>query len=118
MYEGGALFTPEVLEITDEMMMEKVMVGIAEVAALSLGTGYPTLASLPHSVINAYKNVLAIAVETDYSFPLADKVGDKLVLNSSLGQLTGKSTLHNGAGLDAQCSATPVWFTVCACIKH
>eukprot|EP00877_Chromochloris_zofingiensis_P001062 jgi/Chrzof1/10957/Cz05g18190.t1 len=73
-YEGGALFTPEVLEITDEMMMEKVMVGIAEVAALSLGTGYPTLASLPHSVINAYKNVLAIAVETDYSFPLADKV--------------------------------------------
>lgn len=30
--------------------------------------------SLPHSIINAYKNVLAIAVETDYSFPLADKV--------------------------------------------
>jgi len=29
-------------------------------------------------VINGYKNVLAIAIETDYSFPLADKVKEYL----------------------------------------
>ncbi|KAI3428261.1 hypothetical protein D9Q98_006640 [Chlorella vulgaris] len=33
-----------------------------------------TIASAPHSLINGYKNVLAVAVETDYSFPLAEKV--------------------------------------------
>jgi large subunit ribosomal protein LP0 len=56
-------------------MMASVGAAIGNVAALSLAANYPTLASIPHSVINGYKNVLAIAVETEYSFPLADKVG-------------------------------------------
>ena len=56
-------------------MVEKATSALRNIAALCLGAGYPTLVSLPHSIINAYKNVLAIAVETDYSFPLADKVG-------------------------------------------
>jgi hypothetical protein len=55
-------------------MQASVGAALANIAALSLATDYPTLASLPHSVINGYKNVLAIAVETDYSFPLAEKV--------------------------------------------
>lgn len=44
------------------------------IASVCLEIGYPTLASVPHSVINGYKKVLAVAVETDYSFPLAEKV--------------------------------------------
>jgi large subunit ribosomal protein LP0 len=55
-------------------MQASVGAALANVAALSLATNYPTLASIPHSVVNGYKNVLAIAVETDYSFPLAEKV--------------------------------------------
>lgn len=48
--------------------------GVRNIASVCLEIGYPTLASVPHSVINGYKRVLAVAVETDYSFPLADKV--------------------------------------------
>ncbi|TNM88526.1 hypothetical protein fugu_004780 [Takifugu bimaculatus] len=48
--------------------------GVRNVASVCLEIGYPTLASVPHTVINGYKNVLAVTVETDYSFPLADKV--------------------------------------------
>mmetsp|Transcript_26696 Transcript_26696/g.58205 ORF Transcript_26696/g.58205 Transcript_26696/m.58205 type:complete len:315 (+) Transcript_26696:98-1042(+) len=77
-YEGGSLYDPKVLEITDEDMLGAVAAGIANIAALSLAIGYPTLASIPHSVINGYKNVLAIALVTDYSFPLADKVKEIL----------------------------------------
>lgn len=44
------------------------------IASVCLEIGYPTLASVPHSIINGYKKVLAVAVETDYSFPLAEKV--------------------------------------------
>ncbi|GBF91776.1 60S acidic ribosomal protein P0 [Raphidocelis subcapitata] len=77
-YEGGALFDAAVLAITDEVLGASVAAAIANVAALSLAVGYPTLASIPHSVVNAYKNVLAIAVETDYSFPQADKVKEYL----------------------------------------
>lgn len=50
---------------------------------MCLEIGYPTLASVPHSVINGYKRVLAVAVETDYSFPLADKVCTSLYAQMS-----------------------------------
>lgn len=68
------MFSPEVLDITDEDMMEKVMAGLANVAAVSLEASYPNDLSIPHFVTNAFKNVLAVALEADYSFPLADKV--------------------------------------------
>ena len=29
---------------------------------------------MPHSIINEYKEVLALSVETEYTFPLAEKV--------------------------------------------
>jgi len=72
--EDGALFSPRVLNLTDADMMNAFSVGLRNVAAISLACDYATLASVPHSIINSYKNVLAIAIETDYSFPLADKV--------------------------------------------
>ncbi|WP_407818375.1 hypothetical protein, partial [Staphylococcus aureus] len=34
----------------------------------------PTVASVPHSIINGYKRVLALSVETEYTFPLTEKV--------------------------------------------
>jgi len=77
-YEGGALYDSAILDITDEDMLGAVSAAIANVASLCLATGFPTLASIPHSVIHGYKNVLAIALATDYSFPLADKVKEIL----------------------------------------
>lgn len=44
------------------------------IAALSMVIGYPTAASAPHCIANGFKRLLAIAVETDYSFPEAEKV--------------------------------------------
>ena len=73
-FDQGALFDPMVLDIKDEDLLANVTNAIAQVAAFSLEANYPTIASIPHSVVNGYKNVLAIAVETDYSFELAEKV--------------------------------------------
>jgi hypothetical protein len=73
-FEGGSLYDPMILDIKDEDLLASVGNAISNVAAFSLAANYPTLASIPHSVINGYKNVLAVAVATDYSFPLADKV--------------------------------------------
>jgi hypothetical protein len=73
-FEGGALYDPAVLSITDEVMLGSVASAISNIAALSLATGFPTLASIPHSVINGYKNVLAVSLATDYDFPLSAKV--------------------------------------------
>uniref|UniRef100_A0A2K6F359 Large ribosomal subunit protein uL10 n=1 Tax=Propithecus coquereli TaxID=379532 RepID=A0A2K6F359_PROCO len=50
------------------------ILGVRNVASICLQIGYPTVASVPHSIINGYKRVLALSVETDYTFPLAEKV--------------------------------------------
>ena len=73
-YESGAVFDPMVLDITDEDLERTVQLGIKRIAAACLALNYPTLASIPHSIVNGYKNVLAVSVETEYTFPLAEKV--------------------------------------------
>lgn len=79
-YENGAMYDPKVLDITEEDLLGSVMGGISNVAAISLQAKYPTLPSVPHSVINGFKNVLAVALATEYSFPEADKVSTPKVV--------------------------------------
>ncbi|ORZ34901.1 60S acidic ribosomal protein P0 [Catenaria anguillulae PL171] len=77
-YNDGNAFHPSVLDIDDETLLNHLVEGIRAVAAVSLAIGVPTAASVPHSLINGYKNVLAIALATDLSFPLADAVKDRI----------------------------------------
>ncbi|KAB1993281.1 hypothetical protein ERO13_D13G017100v2 [Gossypium hirsutum] len=77
-YDNGSVFSPEVLDLTEEDLIEKFATGVSMVTALSLAISYPTLAAAPHMFINAYKNVLSVAVATEYSFPQADKVKEYL----------------------------------------
>jgi len=73
-YDNGSVYDAAVLDLTDEDLLAKFSSAVSNVAALSLQIGYPTIASLPHSIINAYKNVLAIALGTAYSFDEAELV--------------------------------------------
>jgi len=75
-FDNGHIYSPSVLDLTDADLLGKFTDGLNRVASLSLEIGYPTLASLPHSLANAYKNVLALSVETDYTFPAAQKIKD------------------------------------------
>ncbi|KAB2063975.1 hypothetical protein ES319_A10G256800v1 [Gossypium barbadense] len=77
-YDNGSVFSPEVLDLTEDDLIEKFATGVSMVTALSLAISYPTLAAAPHMFINGYKNVLAVAVATEYSFPQADKVKEYL----------------------------------------
>jgi large subunit ribosomal protein LP0 len=77
-YDNGSVFAPEVLDLTEDDLLDKFAAGVSAVAAVSLALNYPTLAAVPHSFVNAYKNLLAIAVETEYSFPLAEKTKEYL----------------------------------------
>jgi len=75
-YDNGHVYAPTVLDLTDADLLSKFAEGVNNVASLSLEIGFPTLASLPHALANAYKDVLAVAVETDYTFPAAQKIKD------------------------------------------
>ncbi|XP_004307622.1 PREDICTED: 60S acidic ribosomal protein P0 [Fragaria vesca subsp. vesca] len=77
-YDNGSVFSPEVLDLTEDDLMIKFASGVSNVTALALAISYPTIAAAPHMFLNAYKNVLAIAVATEYSFPQADKVKEYL----------------------------------------
>ncbi|KFV06138.1 60S acidic ribosomal protein P0, partial [Tauraco erythrolophus] len=73
-FDNGSIYNPEVLDITEETLHKRFLEGVRNVASVCLQIGYPTIASVPHSIVNGYKRVLAVAVETDYTFPLAEKV--------------------------------------------
>merc|ERR1711934_416137 len=67
-YDQGSVFDPAILDITDEDIKNKFMAGVANVAAVCLTIGYPTMASAPHSIANGMKNLLAIAAVTEITF--------------------------------------------------
>jgi len=67
-YDNGALYHPSILDITDDDIRARFIDGAAIVTMVSLAIGYPTKASIPHMITNAFRNLLAISVETDYTF--------------------------------------------------
>jgi large subunit ribosomal protein LP0 len=73
-YDSGFIYEPSVLDLSDDDILAKFKLGVRNVTAVSLAIRFPTALSVPHLVIKGYKNVLAIAVGTNYSFPLADKL--------------------------------------------
>lgn len=68
-YDNGSLFSPDILDITDDDIIRKFCTGVSNVAAVSLAIGYPTAVSVPHSIINGFKNVAAVCLEADIDIP-------------------------------------------------
>jgi len=77
-YDSGTVFDPEILDITPEDLRAKFLAGVRNVAAVSLAIGYPTVASVPHSIVNGLKNLIAVAVETDITFKAAERTKEYL----------------------------------------
>jgi len=72
-YDAGAIYPPEVLDTGDSELLAKFSAGVATFAALSFGLALPNKATLVHSVNNAYKSLLAVAIAVpDAKFPRAD----------------------------------------------
>jgi len=91
-YDNGAIYLPAVLDISPEDLLGRFMQGLANVAALSLGIGYPNKASAPHMVVNGFKNLLALAAETDVSFKEAEKLKEYLKDPSKFAAAVAAST--------------------------
>ncbi len=77
-YDDGQTFSPSVLDIEESQLLGALASAIKTIAAVSLALNYPTLPSVMHSVVNAYKNVLAVAIQTDYSWPEIEELKDRI----------------------------------------
>jgi len=73
-YDNGSVYAPAVLDLTDNDILARFKQGVQNIAAVGLQIGYPTIATVPHSLINGYKNLLAVAFETQYSFKRAEAI--------------------------------------------
>ncbi|KAA8643507.1 60S ribosomal protein uL10 [Aspergillus tanneri] len=77
-YQEGQTFSATVLDITEEQLLQSFSSAINTITAISLATSYPTLPSVMHSLVNGYKKVLAVAVETEYSWPEIEQLKDRI----------------------------------------
>lgn len=77
-YDSGTIFDPEILDIKPADLRSKFLEGAARLASVCLEIGYPTIASAPHSLANGFKNLLAVAAETEISFPEAERLKEYL----------------------------------------
>jgi len=67
-YDDGSVYTRAILDITDDILRSKFLVGASKIAALSFSLGYPTLASIPHTIVHGFKKLLQIAVASEVTF--------------------------------------------------
>jgi large subunit ribosomal protein LP0 len=77
-FDQGNIFSPDVLDVDEQELIDRFLSGVKTIASISLALNYPTIVSVSHSLVNAYKNLLAIALTTEYSFDGAEKIKEYL----------------------------------------
>ncbi|KAF9509803.1 hypothetical protein BS47DRAFT_1301000 [Hydnum rufescens UP504] len=77
-FDNGNVFSSDVLDIDEQVLIDRFLSGIKTVASISLALKYPTIVSVSHLLVAAYKNVLAVSIATDYTFEGAEKVKEYL----------------------------------------
>lgn len=82
-YDSGSIFSPDILDIKPEDLRAKFLAGVANLAAVSLQIGYPTIASAPHSIANGFKNLLALAATTDVEFEQATTIKEYIKVRTT-----------------------------------
>jgi len=78
-YDHGLIYDSEVLDMGLKDVQEFFAIGVSRIAAVGLEIGYPTIASVPHSIMRGFKNLVSIAVTTDYTFKEAEQMKEMIL---------------------------------------
>jgi len=65
-YDDGSVLDKSIIDFDPSTLLEKFQAGVANLNAVSLETGYIVKSAVPHMIMNAFKNVAALALETGY----------------------------------------------------
>lgn len=77
-YDQGQVFAPSVLDIEESTLLTRFMTAVNTIATISLAISYPTLPSVMHSLVNSYKNVIAVAIPIDYEWESIHELKDRI----------------------------------------
>lgn len=69
--QDGSMFDPAVLDLSTEAILAKFQNAVKIQSSLSLGIGFPTAASAPHTLLNGFKNMIAFAAASGFEFDQA-----------------------------------------------
>ncbi|CAK8995853.1 60S acidic ribosomal protein P0 (60S ribosomal protein L10E) [Durusdinium trenchii] len=98
-YDNGAVFDAKVLDITEDDMKTKFFGACRRMASICLTAGYPTLVSLPHSVGNGVRDLIAISAAAGYSFEQMDEWDKMLNMDpEELAKLQAAASAGGGGG--------------------
>lgn len=73
-YDDGVIYDASALDITDEDILQKFAKGVSNVAAICRKTAFFTEASYPHVFVEAFKNIVSLVIDSDYTFPLMENI--------------------------------------------
>lgn len=65
-YDDGNVLTPEIVSLSPADILTKFISSASNITGLSLELGFVNSASAPHLIVNAFKNILALSLQTDY----------------------------------------------------
>jgi len=77
-YNNGFVYGADLLDMTDRDVLGFFANGLSKIAAIGYEINYPTLAMVPHVIVNSYKNLLAVGVNTEYSFGPVDELKERI----------------------------------------
>ena len=77
-YDQGQTFATSVLDIEESQLLKAFTSAINTIATISLAVNFPTLPSIMHSLVNGYKKVIAVAVETEYEWDSIHELKDRI----------------------------------------
>jgi len=90
-FTEGTSFSPSILDIDHSTIVNHVLAGIQRIASLSLITNIPSVAAVPHILINSYKNLLAVSVASEYTFSGSEQIKAFLADPSAFASVVAQS---------------------------
>jgi len=77
-YDAGQTFDVSVLDIEESQLLKAFGSAISAITTISLALNYPTLPSVMHSLVNGYKKVISVAIETEYEWEAISELKDRI----------------------------------------
>merc|ERR1712166_1490945 len=71
--QEGNVFDAKVLAMDTDFILSRFRNATKNLASLSMGAGVPTACSAPHSILNVFKNMVAVCAESGYEFKEASQ---------------------------------------------
>ena len=100
-YDQGQTFASSVLDISESQLLKAFSTAITTIASISLATNFPTLPSVMHSIVNSYKNMISVALETDYEWEAIHELKDRVKNPDAYASAAPAAAAASAGGADA-----------------